>query len=151
MSEIKVEDQSSPAETIKLTRRGKVAAAIAGAGLTAGALMGLNAIADSSDSRPQHDNVHRTTDEMPPYIGDADTKEVKVKPGDGVDRVIQRAYGIEAPDGTNPVVQNNPAYEQEYAAIVEANNGSEELTPGTLPVPKEFYSQEQIQQMQENK
>ena len=106
-----------------------------------------------AEGKPEEDKParHEQTDVRPVIYADHDTKRVKVRSGEGVDDVIQRVYGIDAPEGTNQVVQNDPAYPAEYQAILDQNGGSEELRQGQwLEIPKEFYTQEEVNQMQVN-
>jgi hypothetical protein len=147
-TEIRIVNQSSPAEAIKLTRGQKLARRTGGLALltaaTAGAFIATNHDTGEGDML---DNIPKET---PIIYADHDTKKVKVPSGAGVDEVIQRAYGIDVPEGTSQVVQNNPEYAAQYQAVVDANGGSEELRPGKLDLPVDFYTQEEVDQMQAN-
>lgn len=143
--------KNNPNRHPTLTRRGRIAAGAGAVIFTLGSAAGINALANSGDDNPTRpDKTHDIPEEGPDFFATHDTKNVKVRPGDGVDQVVQRAYGIEAPEGTNQVVQNNPAYAEQYQAVVDANNGSDELSPGKLPVPEDFLTQEEIDRMQVN-
>ncbi len=140
---------------IKLTRRGKIVAAAAGVAVLAATGAGINALnpvektkdavsaaadrigdAFASDMDLDQDGKNQ----LPvTYVSD-ETIKVAVKQGEGVNDVIQRVYGIDAPEGTNQVVENNPTYSAEFNTIVEQNGGETMLHAGSvLELPKDIF------------
>lgn len=141
---------TAPNTTVKW---GRVATLGAAGAITAAALLGPNAVEggnQNGDTNFIQDVQDEATEETPQYIPAEEEKKVPVLPGDGVNDVVQRAYGIEAPEDEHQVVENNPAYTEQYQAVVDANGGSEELSPGKLPLPEDFLTQEEIDRMQIN-
>ncbi len=125
---------------LKLTRRGKVAligaAALAAVGLALGAAKGIDS-ASTEQAPIEQTEIEKcfaaASDEKPTTI------EVTVEAGEGVNDVIQRVYGINAPEGTNQTVENNPCYQDEYNQILE-QAGSDTLMNGmVLNLPTSYY------------
>ncbi len=125
---------------LKLTRRGKAAligaAALASVGLAFGAVKAMDSTPTEQapiEKAEIEQCFAAASDEMPTTI------EVTVKAGEGVNDLIQRVYGINAPEGTNQTVENNPCYQDEYNQILE-QAGSDTLMNGmVLNLPTSYY------------
>lgn len=147
MSKEKAFDNTENQNSIRLTKRGRAAATIAGLGLATAAGLGLGSLTDKSA-----ENTHEPKEkQVEVFYADHDTVQVKVRPGEGVNDVIERVYGEEAPEGVNQVVENNPAYDAQFNAIVDQNDGSDELRQGqVLHLPKDFYTEEELKEQAPN-
>lgn len=137
MSETNIRTESSQnSSELRLTRRGKIAAAVAGIALTGGAIFGLSH--EGADQPSKETGVEQT-----PLVPSEETRTVTVKQGEGVDDIVQRVYGIDAPDGMNQVVQNNPEYQEQVAGIEQAMGDDDVLQTGEkLELPVDYVPAE---------
>ena len=127
-------------DSMRLTRLGKATVAVAGVGLAALTMGGLNTVYGGSEpenTKPVTPEVAQCfaahSDEKPTTI------EIEVQNGEGEEDIVQRVYGINAPEGSNQVVQNNPCYKDEVRAIRDQLSGNM-LHPGdVLNLPTEYY------------
>lgn len=125
--QIEVTAVEAPASRLKVTARRVGAATLATAAF---GTLGISVGGYVADADPEKGNSEHKVACYP----SAETKQVIVRGGDGIDAIVTREYGVE-----QRVVQNNVCFAEEVAVISSQIPGELVQEGQVLEIPVEFH------------